>query len=433
MSVVFYPPQYSFVKILATYLADGTRSLVNNDYLESPCPGNDMLWCLPIAKEDDLAFSIYVKATTTNEQSILCNLDLKTQVKLYLSKGVRADAPSLAEFGSLTPSWPLTGDKTFERVRLSTELFVFTWRWPLTNLFDSLEVGDCFQLAFLLRRSVAAGVVELRGISNCMIRVPDSDGYTTHIEYSSKGVFEMDFDYCTNTQFKNRVRLPMYPSRPKYKEDESVYVKSNGERKITSSITSKLHDFMVDYMPEWGHDCLMAALKHKQVIAQHPLFGLANYYKDGSLAGDKAEIRKEGEYDVEPIEPMGYPHYPAKFKAYQTPFILKKNVCASKCDNGHFPVAWLHQVLYDKCGHHDYSLSGIINIGCAGPITYEITSFNPLYVQSATMNNITKILHVDTTQNAVAGTVWLVEVKATHPLGEDYISVQGNYSGIAHC
>lgn len=431
MATIMYSPIWSFVqfwKTKDTFPWKASRML-NNDWLEDQVPGSELGFFLPVGSQQDLAFGVYVEASTVAEQNVLCDLNVQSNCRIYLWPGIRDSAPTDLSFVTQSPkSWPdasANGVMYMEKTRIQDNLFFFYWRWPFNQLFNYVKVGECFQ--FILR--INNGTNNLIAVSNGMVRVQINntyttgleqlilDGYTSLIEYRSANG-DMGFNYEHAVDFKHKVRLPMYPRNPEYKEDEELYFKSDGSIKLLNSVTSKKYEIVTDYMPEWAHERLIAALKHDSTVLYHPVANGA--------------IRKEGPYDLDYIQNVDYPMCQGSFKAYFLPFRLERDICGVSA-NAYVPGQYVTEVEYDKCGTHAFPLYGIVPSLCDGGQIYTIQYANDLAQDSIGINSVNGELNVHM-KAITTDPVIIAVIKVTHPLSDmDTITVIGHYSGIEHC
>lgn len=122
---------------------------------------------------------------------------------------------------------------------------VYGWQSPID--LSGVDCDACFQLKI----GTALSNVFKKRCDDC---------FTTLLEYYNDEDYA-DFIYC-NSNFINRVRLPLFLSKPKMSEERAVYRKSNGVIKLTKSILTKEYQVQTDFMPEPMHDALSVALAH---------------------------------------------------------------------------------------------------------------------------------------------------------------------------
>jgi len=405
---------FSFVKFASSYTPV-------NDWNEKQLPGTDIAWCLPVAKEDDLYFQFYLEASDSTETALLCSLD-KDNMFFLLSKGINTPVDLTAY------KWPnaanVSNGQFIEKIRLTDTKFLLSWRYPFNHLIipnpdgseHNLDIGDCFQLRF--GYDVGAGPVML-GISNCM-EIVDED-YTNVLEYQHP-TDDYGFNYCANTNFKNRLRLPIFWSNPAYKQEQAVYVKSNGQRKVTKDITYKQYDFETDYMPQWAIDAFVAALMHetKKIYGQ----------------GQAFEIVKDGDLELQSHKELGYPLSKISFKAWHNGWMLKRDNCED-CNT-----------------YEDPSSSSIYNIGEYYACDTFVVNISTLLASCSTPRTVSFVfwqsglLNAQPTINLVAKTVTfkiknspflahtnlpLFSIKVETPTSVNTMTVSGTWNGSSHC
>jgi len=419
MAIKIYSEKYSFVQFfyqkgVIPYESSLLNKVLNNDWPEMQKPGYELGFYLPVSANDDLYFGVYVEASTPAEQLQLCNLDNKTRCTIYLLPGIRDAAPTDTSFIVDSPkSWPDVnngGYQYVQKVRISENLFFFYWKWPLHELMQYV-FNKCFQLVFRLNIGSIIAPNDNFVISNGMVGVPHAEGYTTTLEYRSE-IGDYGFMYHSAVDFSHKVRLPMYASNLEFVEDESVYVKSNGLRKITKSNTYKRHTWKVDYLPDWGHEMLLAALKHESTIVSNTVM--------------RGEIRKDGPYTIEQIDGVDYPMAPASFKAYVVPFQMNNDVCAVN-PNTYVPHNYDLSVDYVACGTQSFDLTGVVPGSCDGIQYFELIYANPAYTVSAVVNNATKKL--DVVMKNVTADIIIATIRVIHPYSKgDTITVKGFFA-----
>lgn len=413
-----YSEKYSFVQFytqkgVLPYASSLLNKVLNNDWLERQIPGFEMGYYLPVSAHDDLYFGVYVECTLS-EALILCNLDTKTKCRIYFMPGIRDNAPTLAEITAQSPkSWPDAsngGYQYVQKVRISDNLFFFYWKWPLFDIMQ-YALNKCFQLALRIDASVLGSPNDNILISNGMVGIGHAEGYTTTLEYRSE-IGDYGFMYHSAVDFSHKVRIGMYPDKVEYPEDEKVYVKSNGDRKFTKSNTYKRYTWNVDYLPEWGHEMLLAALKHDTTTVNSTVI--------------QGQIRKDGPYTIDPIEKVNYPMAPASFKAYVVPFQMNKDVCAIN-PNTYVPHNYDSLVDYVACGTQSFNLAGIVPSTCDGEQYFELIYANPAYTTSAVVNNATKTL--DVVMKNVTADITIAIIRVIHPRSkDDTITIKGFFA-----
>jgi hypothetical protein len=423
MAYLVHSNALSFLRFASTYNPD-------NSWLESDVPGNDMIFALPFVEETDLSFSVMITASTTSEQNLLCSSAVTPDLfQIFLLNGVQN---SFA--GDIQPlrRWPdatnIANNQFVERVRINTSTFMFTWRYPLNNIFvdgtgsttsKGVQIGDCFQLGFAFINPFSpSGTLNVlaRGISNVLVRTKPE--YTSLLTYDSDAD-DFGFYYCKHRFFQNRFRLPMYPGKPAYQENNRVYVKSDGKRRITEATAYKKYPVRVDYAPEWFHDCMVAALNHKN--------------KRLISNGFSYSIEKEGGYEVA-WQGKDYPHGPASFEVF-TDWTISRNTC-EECPEPPTPGTYNKTFTFDGCTSYNIDLKNVILPICNGPMLYTVIYTDPFWVAAASVNNATRVLNIQMTgpHPTVAPTVVTVaQISVQTPEGFNTINIVGTYSGLDAC
>lgn len=169
----------------------------------------------------------------------------------------------------------------------------------------------------------------------------------------------------------NRIRLPLYLSRPQYPVEKDVYPKSNGEQVTLSATVKKTYQVRTNYMPEKWHERLHTALLHDTVNIE------------GEKYAGGIKLEKMDEIDWQ--EFLDYPIAPVNGVISVDPFFAVNSNCQS-CDE-------FTQVVTEDDDAGDveegetYELEVLDNdtVFC-NPATYEIVSFDSDYLQDVSID-----------------------------------------------
>lgn len=169
----------------------------------------------------------------------------------------------------------------------------------------------------------------------------------------------------------NRIRLPLYLSKPQFPIEKKVYPKSDGSQVTLSAVVRKTYSLMTDYMPEKWHERLHTALLHDTV----------NIEGEKYAGGVKLEKMDEIEWQ----NLLDYPLAPVNGVVQVDPFFAVNSNCQT-CDE-------LTQVVAedDNAGDVDegqtYEVDVTENdsIFCI-PATFEIMSFDADYLENVSID-----------------------------------------------
>lgn len=364
-------PQYSFVRFSDQHLTDP-------DWMERTLPGATLGFSLPVNAHDDLAFQFIAETDTEAEADTLCN-DTGLNVLRITRVPGNTLGPTIthAAFNALVGVSDTGNNLGVNRLRIGpTEVIYYVPRIPTFDDEDTNEVqcGGCFQLAVSLSYTTDYA----SGVSNVFKYNCDDTDYTTVLNYYSIKD-EAGFTYC-NTNYKNRVRLPIYLTRPTYPEDETEFRTSNGSVNIIKANVRKVYEVVTDIWPEWAIEAFRAVFLHddvetdeSSVMPQHLPY--------------KGEIVKDGPFEPQWTEWMNYPFASVKMKVAATPFVMKKNNCGECPDYSSMLVVEdieLGALSYDTPYVIDLQVA-VTSSGCCDPLTFEIDYFQTTYISSIDM------------------------------------------------
>lgn len=275
-------------------------------FIQLGCP--EKCICYPIVNEDELKFQILIETDT-----ILQSDDIMASVpgnfNLLIVDGIdnctqsQILANTIHDFAVSISGGPVFN---FQRIRISPKKVLLYWPYGLPLLNDFVNCEQVFSLAISLYFNSTLYVQRL----NCFKKVCDTD-YTSVLEYSNNED-GYGFNYCID-DVPNKIRLPLYISKPQFSDEESIYTKSDGSIIILKSVTKKEFEGKVDYLDKETHERIKVALSHDNVSID------TDEYNGG--------IRKNGNYEIEWQESNLFNEAPGKFKAFATPYLVRNNNC----------------------------------------------------------------------------------------------------------
>lgn len=253
-------------------------------------------FCIPIYDDNDLKFQ--VKADFT----FVIGTPLVNQALITLiSDGVEVATVT----GTTITSEALPNAQYFIHYDFST-----------SNLMSSWTIGQCVQINIQIPKDTGderPEYVSLGTSVQCFQRIPDVCYSSRLTYYNNEDAFGLNYPSST---WKNAIRLPIYFRNPQTKNDQDVYVRSNGTRTKLYARLSKQYQGLVDNVTEEVHQKLVIALSHDNVT-----FVTDNNYS--------LECTFEQEYNNNyPEILMGVNVWTADFLVMETPFDEQNNNCA---------------------------------------------------------------------------------------------------------
>lgn len=275
-------PQFSFVQ----FASGGAPA--DCDYL------------LPVALNSDLKFQLTI-STSGAAQS---NAVVAHTQKLYIVKS----GAVITDESSLSTNTLYAQTDFFSASELEDTKVLICWSAAITGI-ESMSDNSCFRLCL----RVDDGTTVLYYLSNCFIKISDTK-YNNTLEYYCTAD-NYGFSYCDGCS--NKVRLPLYLGGPQVKEEQSVYIYTNGTRKLTKYQAGKIYEVKIGTVPDDIHTKITTALAHDIVNIESPR------YTGG--------IRKDGDYTIAWDRPEDL-EAPASTKAFATPFSVQNDNCAECAD-----------------------------------------------------------------------------------------------------
>jgi hypothetical protein len=178
--------------------------------------------------------------------------------------------------------------------------------------------------------------------------------------------------------FKNKIRLRLMIGKPQFPDDRNVFRLADGTKKVQSIVVRKTYLGVTDYYPEWVHQRLKIALSHDTV----------NIESDKYLGG----VSVDGDYEIDWVDFKDYPYGQANFKLEVTPFDATNSNCQT-CDESTQLNLVDDRFTEELDQSTEYTLNLFDNdsINCS-PITVSITYTNAVFVESATIDEVTGVL-----------------------------------------
>jgi microcystin-dependent protein len=140
------------------------------------------------------------------------------------------------------------------------------------SLYDLLTEGNCFKFGI-------CNVGEQPATYSNLFKYSPSVEHTVLLEYRCDEEIALGF-YYPNGMF-NRIRLPCRIYKPQHKEENNIYIKRNGQRKVLSASLTKEFEFETDWISEEFHDRLSIALMHDLTIFDGKVFTKSSTYEIG--------------------------------------------------------------------------------------------------------------------------------------------------------
>jgi hypothetical protein len=364
-------PEFSFVR-----LSDQRLNAV--DWRENQIPGSELGIILPVNHEDDVAFQVLVTTDTVAEADDICALPYD-QSALIISPG--AALPANPTFTQIQDALATPGANAgnFEelnasRFRISdTEIIYF---FPKIASPSSLNCDQCFQIIFTLSAVSNFGP---NAASNPFIyRCTDTD-FTSVLDYYSERD-EAGFAYCLGPEMKNRVRLPVYLTRPTYPDDEEIHRNSAGLVRIRKSQVRKLYEFVTDQFPNWAVESLRAVFMHDFVFieANSAVPQVMNY---------EGQIVKEGSFEPIYVDYKNFPLATVNLKVNAVDYNLQKNNCGL-CGDYSSAITTTDYFLSPVGPSATYiiDLGPLFDAGCCAPVSFVIDHYQTNYIANIFLN-----------------------------------------------
>lgn len=217
----------------------------------------------------------------------------------------------------------------------------------------------------------------------------------------------------------NRIRLPLYLSKPQFPIEKRDYSKSDGTRVTLSAKVGKTYALMTDYMPEKWHERLHTALLHDTVNIE------------GEKYAGGVKLEKMDEIDWQNF--LDYPIAPVNGVVSVDPFFAVNSNCQT-CDE-------LTQVVaedddagdVEEAETYEVDVTDNDDIFCV-PATFEVISFNADYLEDVSIDEnglLTFTVKEDVVAiNGLAGIKYRVTCgNGQYDEADVYMNVQGTLEG----
>ena len=219
----------------------------------------DVSEALPIQSFSDLNFQYFTDNDTFNHEVVYQRLFIIPCDCDTLKFEPPADGTQQAEFR-------FTGNQTTYSGQYDNILTVTGFAG--NNIDSYYNFGDCFQfclvqvLYFISDNTIAEQ--NTIACSNTFVYT-SSDCFTSLVSYRNNED-SMSFDYETYNTFKNKVRLPLYLTRPQLPSDKEDYRKSDLTYQNLSEVVRKEFILKTDYLSDYLHEKIKIALASDDLI-----------------------------------------------------------------------------------------------------------------------------------------------------------------------
>lgn len=383
MAIRITSPEHSFVRF-------SDQNLMNDDAIswdEYRWPGAQLGFAIPFSLNTDLAFQFIIEGDTEAEIDAICLIDL-SKYKFKISYGTFLGPTLLvAQYLSISGT-EFSFAPYIEMYRLNgTQVLLYVSSLAnLTPVGVNIPEGACFQIAIAVQHGPI--FIDLyTAVSNVFKYIGANTQYTTVIEYDSE-VDEASFYYEPAPTIENRVRLPLYLTRPTLPEEESLHRLSNGTTTVTKAVIRKQFEVVVDAMPIWTLEALRAIWIHDRAEIVESLVY-------------EGEVVKEGAFEIDYVEYLNHPFGKAKFKVSASPYLLRKNNCGEANDYSGLllmadfdlgAIIWSHTYTLD--------LASGITAACCAPLSYSLVYYQSNKIQSISL--VGSVVTITTRGSALA-------------------------------
>jgi hypothetical protein len=271
----------STVNVQNSFVTFGNRG----EYITDTECGIIKDFCFPFVNGGDLAFQINFRTNEVAENFTFSFFSISggasTQISNVISEAYQVDAFTVSLYLEFSNS-------------------------DLGNLYNE---SDCFTLSIVAIG--AAGSSYIFNSDQCFQKSDDC-GTAVLSYWNEENAFGFDYFVVTYTQENNynRIRLPIYFKSPNVRNNQKVYVRSNGSRKKLFARLSMQYQAITDMMTEEVHRALNVALQHDEVN-----------FRIGNPSIKTFNCTFEDEYNNQfpnMMQPINA--WPADFLVYETPF-----------------------------------------------------------------------------------------------------------------
>lgn len=186
-----------------------------------------------------------------------------------------------------------------------------------SNLGNEYNEGDCFTLKITAIGTHGSGTYVFE--SDQCFQKTDDCGTALLRYWNEEDAFGFDYYVLTDSQENNynRIRLPLYFKSPVVRNNQKVYVRSDGSRKKLFARLAMQYQCITDVMTEEVHQKLNVALQHDDVN-----FTIGNPSVKTFNCTFEDEYNNQFPNMMQPINA-----WPADFLVYETPFDQVNSNC----------------------------------------------------------------------------------------------------------
>lgn len=242
--------------------------------------------------------------------------DLKFQLKAYINDSFDIAQTRVSLIDTDGSVWAEVTDVTIHDEFIGSGNYYLHFDFSTSDIMFDWGIGACHTIRielYITPEEYPAYYYTLGTSTQCFQRVPDECYSARLTYYNNEDAFGLNYPSST---WENVIRLPIYFRNAQVKNDQEVYVRSNGTRTKLYARLSKQYQGLVDNVPEETHQNLVIALSHDNVT-----FVTDNGYT--------LECTFENEYNNNfPEILMGVNVWTADFLVMETPFDEQNNNCA---------------------------------------------------------------------------------------------------------
>lgn len=253
-------------------------------------------FCLPIYEAADLKFQLRVNI-------------------LGLVGSINFDNTRISLLDSDGSVWATVLDATITNYLEGEGIYYLHFDFTDSDILLDWAIGACHAIKVELELTPESGPIEYIDLGTsfqCLQRIPDNCYSSKITYYNNESAFGL---YYPNSNWACSIRLPIYFRNAQVKNDQDVYVRSNGTRTKLYARLSKQYQGLVDNVTEEVHQKLVIALSHDNVT-----FVTDNGYE--------LECTFENEYNNNfPEILMGVNVWTSDFLVMETPFDEQNNNC----------------------------------------------------------------------------------------------------------
>jgi hypothetical protein len=213
----------------------------------------DVSEALPIQSFSDLNFQYFTDNDTFNPEVVYQRLFIIPCDCDTLKFEPPADGTQEAEFR-------FTGNQTTYSGQYDNILTVTGFAG--NNIDTYYNFGECFRFCLVqVLYYIADNTIAEQNTIACsnLFTYTNSDCYTSLLTYRNNED-SMSFDYETFNTFTNKVRLPLYLTRPQLPSEKEDYRKSDLTYQNLSEVLRKEYILKTDYLSDYTHEKIKIAL-----------------------------------------------------------------------------------------------------------------------------------------------------------------------------